>query len=151
MSTIVLTFYRLALFLHRMRIPLLPRIINKLFVRMLFGCQIGLGAKIGKRVCLAYGGLGTVLGHNAVIGDNVYIGTGVTIGSTNNDPANGVVGDNCLISAGAKIIGPVSIGRDSVIGANAVVVTDIPENCCAVGVPASVIKTGINVADYRDS
>jgi len=149
MSRIVLAIYRIAFYLHQCHIPIVPRLIAKLFIRLLFGCEIGLGAKIGKRVCLAYGGLGTVIHHRAVVGNNVYIGTGVTIGSTNRIEAVAVVGDNTLISSGAKLIGPISIGNGCVIGANAVVVDNIPDRCVAVGIPAKVIKTGIDVSQYR--
>lgn len=150
MSTIALAIYRFALLLHKARIPLLPRLINAFFLRIIFGCHIGLGAKIGKSVCLAYGGLGTVIHHEAVIGNNVYIGSCVTIGGTNKQSIFPTIGDNCLISTGVRIIGPISIGKNCVIGANAVVVDNIPDNCCAVGIPARVIKTEINVHDYRD-
>ena len=150
MSTIALAIYRFALLLHKARIPLLPRLINAFFLRIIFGCHIGLGAKIGKSVCLAYGGLGTVIHHEAVIGNNVYIGSCVTIGGTNKQSIFPTIGDDCLISTGVRIIGPISIGKNCVIGANAVVVDNIPDNCCAVGIPARVIKTEINVHDYRD-
>ncbi|HHD80170.1 MAG TPA: serine acetyltransferase [Campylobacterales bacterium] len=60
------------------------------------------------------------------------------------------MGDNCIISSGAKIIGPVKIGNNCIIGANAVVIDNIPDNCVAVGVPAKIIKTDINILDYRD-
>jgi serine O-acetyltransferase len=149
-STIVLAIYRFALLLHKARVPLLPRLINSFFLRIIFSCRIGLGAKIGKGVCLAYGGLGTVIHHKAVIGNNVYIGSNVTIGGTNRQSIFPTIGDNCLISTGVRIIGPISIGKNCVIGANAVVVDNIPDNCCAVGIPAKVIKTEINVSDYRD-
>jgi serine O-acetyltransferase len=148
-STIALAIYRFALLLYNARIPVLPRLINALCLRIVFGCYIGLGAKIGKGVCLAYGGLGTVIHHKVVIGNNVYIGSNVTIGGTNRKPTFPIIGDDCLISSGVRIIGSISVGKNCVIGANAVVIANIPDNCCAVGIPARVIKTGINVSDYR--
>ncbi|MBD3794095.1 MAG: serine acetyltransferase [Campylobacterales bacterium] len=54
-----------------------------------------------------------------------------------------------MISTGAKIIGPIQIGKNCVIGANAVVLTDIPDNCVAVGIPAKIIKENIDISDYR--
>jgi serine O-acetyltransferase len=131
------------------KIPLLPTLINKLFIRLLFGCQLGNGTKIGKNVVLGYGGLGIVIHERAVIGDNVNIGTCVTIGGTNKKYEVPVVGDNTIISSGAKIIGPIRIGKNCVIGANAVVVDDIPDNCLAVGIPARVIKENIEIANYQ--
>ena len=110
MSRIVLSIYKLAFFLYQLKVPVLPRLICKLFIRIPFGCQIGLGAQFGSKVCLAYGGLGTVIASKAIIGSNVYIGTGVTIGGTNNSEIFPVIKDNCLISTGAKINGPLTIG-----------------------------------------
>lgn len=149
MSTIVLLIYRIASFLKRVHVPLVPRLVCTLLIRIPFGCHLGLGIHFGRHVCLAYGGLGTVIHYNAVIGDNVYIGPGVTIGSTNRDPRVAHVEDNCLISTGARLIGPVTIGEGSVIGANAVVVDSVPAHALAVGIPARVIKTDINIAEYR--
>jgi len=82
MTKMALLIYRLAFFLYIKKIPLIPLLINKILLRMLFSCQIGLGAKIGKGVILGYGGLAIVIHHNAIIGNNVNIGTGVTIGGT---------------------------------------------------------------------
>ncbi len=149
MSKIVLAFYRVIFFLNWLKIPLLPSVLNKIFIRIPFGCHIGIGAKIGKRVCLAYGGMGTVIHHRAEIGDDVYIGTGVVLGGTNRNPELPVIGDKCLISAGVIIIGSVTVGRESVVGANAVVVDDVPPNSVVVGIPAKVIKNDICMDDYR--
>ena len=116
---------------------------------MLFGCQIGLGAKIGKKVNLAYGGLGVVIHDRVIIGNNVSIGTNVTIGGTSKKHQVPIIGDNSLLSTGCKIIGPVKIGENCVIGANAVVTKDIPEMSLAVGIPAKVIKKKISIHNYR--
>jgi serine O-acetyltransferase len=59
------------------------------------------------------------------------------------------IGKNSIISAGSKILGPIRIGQNCVIGANAVVTSDVPDFCLAVGVPARVIKTDISIEDYR--
>lgn len=150
MSKLALSIYRIAFLLDSMHVPIIPTLINKIFLRVLLNCQIGLGAIIGQDVILGYGGLGTVIHHKAIVGNKVNIGTGVTIGGTTKKRGIPVIGDNCIISSGAKIIGPVEIGKNVVIGANAVVVTSIPENCVAVGVPARIIKTSINITDYRD-
>lgn len=140
MSKIVLFIYKIALTLHLLRVPLLPWLINKLFLRIIFGCQIGLGAQIGKGTDLGYGGLGIVIHPRAKIGKNVRIGTGVTIGGNNGGFGVPVIHDNCLIATGAKILGPVTIGSGSIIGANAVVLKDIPPGTVFAGVPAKFIR-----------
>lgn len=149
MSKIVLIIHRIIFNLNQFGIPLLPSLLNKIFVRLIFGCQLGVGTKIGKNVDLGYGGLGIVIHENAIIGNNVNIGTCVTIGGTNKIKEVPVIGDNSIISSGAKILGPIKIGKNCVIGANAVVLNDIEDNCVAVGVPAKIIKKNINIADYR--
>lgn len=149
MSNIVLLIHKIVFKMHLLRIPLLPSLINKLFIRILFGCQLGNGTKIGNNVILAYGGLGIVIHERAVIGDNVTIGTCVTIGGTTKKVAVPVIGDNTIISSGAKILGPIEIGKNCVIGANAVVVDSIPDNCLAAGVPAKIVKENIDISDYR--
>lgn len=150
MSKSVVLVYRIAFFLMQMHIPLLPDIFNKIFVRLLFGCYIGLGAKIGKGTVLGYGGLGVVIHHRTIIGKNVIIHPGVSIGGTSNKYEVPTIGDNCIISSGAKVIGPINIGNNCIVGANAVVLTDIPDNCIVVGVPAKIIKRNINISDYKD-
>lgn len=138
MSKLVLFFYRLAFWLHRKGVPILPGLINKLFVRIIFSCQIGLGAVIGRGVDLGYGGLGVVIHHRAVIGNNVNIGSCVTIGGRSGIQEVPVIGDGTLVGSGAKILGPVKVGRNCKIGANAVVLKDVPDNHLAVGVPAEI-------------
>lgn len=148
MSKIVQIIYGIVCTLDDMKIPLLPELINKLFIRLLFGCQIGTGAKLGKNVSLGYGGLGIVIHSRSVIGNFVRIGAGVVIGGTSGKYGVPNVGDNTIIYSGAKIIGPVIIGENCVIGANAVVLTSIPNNSLVVGVPAKVIKDNINIENY---
>ncbi len=150
MSKMVVFFYKIAFFLMQIHIPLLPDILNKIFVRILFGCYIGLGAKIGKGTVLGYGGLGVVIHHRSIIGKNVIIHPGVAIGGTSKKYEVPIIGDNCIISSGAKVIGPINIGNNCIIGANAVVLTNIPDNCIVVGIPAKIIKRDINIFDYRD-
>jgi serine O-acetyltransferase len=149
LSRIVVILHGAIQALYRAGIPWLPALLNKIFIRLLFGCQIGIGTKLGKKVTLGYGGLGTVIHDRAEIGDNVSIGNCVTIGGTSKKHQVPVIGENAIISTGAKILGPVTIGRNCVIGANAVVLDNVPDNCVAVGVPAKVIKTEIDITEYR--
>lgn len=151
MSKIVLALYSFSLALHDAGVPWLPRLINKLFVRLLFGCEIGLGARIGPGSILGYGGLGVVIHPRVRIGARVQVGPGVTIGGTTKKYGVPTIGDDAIISSGAKILGPIHVGSASVIGANAVVLKDIPDHCVAAGVPAVVIKCGIDIDDYRDA
>lgn len=147
MSKVVLAIYGLALWLHQKKIPLLPNII-KVIIRLIFGCQIGIGAKIGKGSALGYGGMGIVIHDRAVLGNNVIVGPHVVIGGSSKAYEVPVIGDNCLIAPGAKILGPVKIGNNCVIGANAVVVKDVSDNTMVGGIPAKILKTDINIQDY---
>ncbi len=149
MSKVVVYIYYFALFLHDLKIPILPKLINVVFIRLLFGCQITLGAKLGKGTVLGYGGLGIVIHERAVIGKNVMVGSGVTIGGTSKIYEVPVIGDNTMIAPGAKILGPVKIGKNCVIGANAVVLKDVPDNTIVGGIPAKVLKTDIDISIYR--
>ena len=148
MSKLVQIIYGIVYVLYSMKVPLLPEIINKLFIRLLFGCQIGTGAKLGKNVSLGYGGLGIVIHPRSVIGDSVTVGTGVVIGGTSGKYEVPEIGNNTIISSGAKIIGPVTVGKNCVIGANAVVINDIPDNSLVVGVPAKIVKYNIDIKNY---
>ena len=150
MSKLILSIHRIVYSLKLLGIPVLPSLINKIFIRFLFGCQLGTGTKFGNNVSLVYGGLGVTIHERAVIGNNVYIGTCVTIGGTTKKYEVPVIGDNSFISTGAKILGPVKIGKNCVIGANAVVLDDIPDRCVAVGMPAKIVKRDIDISNYRD-
>jgi serine O-acetyltransferase len=148
MSDVILFLYRVAMRLRRWHIPVLPVLIQYA-IRLTFGCHISLGAEIGPRTHLAYGGLGTVIHSAAVIGRNVYVGTNVTVGGRNGADGAPVIEDNCFIGTGAKLLGDIVIGRDSVVGANSVVLIDVPERSCAAGVPAKIVRTDIDLAQYR--
>ncbi len=100
--------------------------------------QVGGGTKFG------YGGIGVVIHARAVLGKNCSIAPNVTIGGKSRWYEVPVIGDNVHISGGAKILGPIRIGNNVTIGANAVVVKDVPDNCIVAGVPAKIIKTNVN-------
>lgn len=119
----------------------LARIISQR-ARRITGIEIHPGAKIGKNLFIDHG-MGVVIGETAEIGDNVTMYHGVTLGGVGGEPnvkRHPTVKDNVIIGAGAKILGPVTIGTGAKIGANAVVLKDIPPYATAVGMPAKVVK-----------
>lgn len=105
------------------------------------GIEIHPAAKIGKGLVIDHG-MGVVIGETTEIGDNCTIYQGVTLGGTGKDTGkrHPTLGNNVLVGAGAKVLGPFKVGDNSRIAANAVVLTEIPENSTAVGVPARVVK-----------
>lgn len=108
------------------------------FTRFLTGVEIHPGATIGRRFFIDHG-MGIVIGETAEIGDGVMLYHGVTLGGqvltqTKRHPT---VEDDVVIGAGAKVLGPITIGKGSAIGANAVVTKDVPANHIAVGIPAA--------------
>ena len=109
--------------------------------RRLTGIEIHPAAKIGKRFFIDHG-MGVVIGETAEIGDDCTIYQGVTLGGTGKDVGkrHPTLGDNVMVGAGAKVLGPVYIGSNSKIAANAVVLHPVSENSTAVGIPAKVVK-----------
>ena len=127
---------------HRMwAVPALrgaARILAQL-TRLLTGIEIHPGATIGRRFFIDHG-MGVVIGETAEIGDDVMLYHGVTLGgrSLEHGKRHPTLGDRVTIGAGAKVLGPVNIGSDSAIGANAVVTHDVPAESIATGIPAVV-------------
>ena len=109
--------------------------------RFATGVEIHPAAVIGQRVFMDHAN-GVVIGETAEVGDDVTLYQGVTLGGTSLSAIkrHPTVGDRVTIGAGAKILGPITIGADSRIGANAVVVKSVPENSVVVGVPGQVIS-----------
>lgn len=143
--------YRVAYWLHQRRVPLLPWLL-KCVNRIIFSVVLPPSATLGKDVLLSYEGLGTVIHHCAVIGDAAIIGAGVTIGGRSGKQDVPVIGEHALIGSGAKILGNIHIGAYASIGANAVVLQDVPDYGVAVGVPARVIRINRpqDIPDYRN-
>lgn len=141
-----ISFYRVANILYRYKIPFLPKLI-KLLIFIVYNCSIPYECKIGCNSFLGYGGIGVVIHKDAVIGANVNIGSNVTIGGRSNQSAVPVIGNNVYIATGAKILGNIRIGDRVIIGANAVVISDVPSDCVVAGIPAKIIKQGVNVFD----
>ncbi|MBX9988616.1 serine O-acetyltransferase [Priestia aryabhattai] len=129
--------YRVANYLHKKKVPLIPLALTRI-IQITYGIDIDYRAKIGSGCCIVHG-VGTVVGCGAVIGENAKIYHGVTLGiadSPNREDGFPTVGDNALIGAGAKLLGKINIGDQVRIGANSVVINDIPNNCSAFGIPA---------------
>ena len=114
------------------------------YLRVVYGCDIMPGTKIGDGTRFPHRGLGVVINKDCIIGSNCTIEKGVVIGGRSGNPIVPIIGDNVLIGCNAVVIGPVIISNGSQIGAGAVVVHDVPENSVAVGNPAKIIKTNIN-------
>ncbi len=131
--------HRVAHRLYRLGVPLVPRFISHLG-RAWTGIEIHPGATLGPGFFIDHG-MGVVIGETTEIGCNVTIYQGVTLGGTGKEKGkrHPTVGDNVVIAAGAKVLGPVHIGSNSRVGAGAVVVADVPENCTVVGVPGRIV------------
>lgn len=148
-----LILYRIAHKLYNKKLFFLARLTSQ-FGRFLTGIEIHPGAKIGKGLFIDHG-MGVVIGETAEIGDNVTIYHGVTLGGTGKEKGkrHPTVGDNVIIGSGAKVLGPIYIGNNVKIGANAVVLKDVPSYATAVGIPARIIEkissnTIIEIKDY---
>ena len=113
--------------------------------RVLFSCDIGIGAQIDPSCIFHHSGLGCVIHSDAVVGKNCRFFQHVTIGSAwrgGATPGEHVpkVGNNVLLGCGCVLLGDIEIGDDAVIGANAVVTKSVPAGCIAVGVPARIVE-----------
>ena len=136
-------FHRVANFFAIAKFNLVARIISQ-FSRFLTGIEIHPNAKIGKNLFIDHG-MGVVIGETSEIGDNVTIYHMVTLGgispSINSDDQRNTkrhptLMDNVVVGSGAQILGPVVVGKNAKIGANAVVTKDVDENSVMVGIPA---------------
>jgi serine O-acetyltransferase len=136
---LLLAIHALSHWLWKHHVPLLPKLLA-LFNRVVFATQLPAETRLGKGVKLNYSGLGTILHPRAVIGDRVEIGPGVVIGGRSEIWEVPVIEDDVQIGVGAKVLGPVRVGRGAVIGANAVVLNDVPAGAVVVGIPARVLR-----------
>ncbi len=139
--------HRLAHFLYRHKIPIIPKIIYYLQF-LLFNSSVPYQVEIGKNTKFAYGGIGCVIHERVRIGDNCIVRQGITIGGKSKIYEVPVIGNDVYIGAGARILGNVHIGNNVVIGANAVVSKDVPSGCIVAGVPAKIIERDVQMCDY---
>lgn len=139
--------YRIERWLYVHHVPILPKIIKGL-IYLIHNSSIPYEAEIGEHCKFLYGGIGCVIGKQTKIGDYVIIGTNVLTGGRSNKDGMPVIGNNVYIATGAKILGNITIADNVIIGANAVVIHDVPSNCSVGGVPARILKSNIDVAEY---
>ncbi|MBM6861811.1 serine O-acetyltransferase, partial [Clostridium saudiense] len=152
-----LILYRVAHYLYLKNFFFMARLISQL-ARFFTGIEIHPGAKIGKGLFIDHG-MGVVIGETTEIGDNVTIYHGVTLGGTGKDKGkrHPTVGSDVIIGCGAKVLGPIIIGDGAKIGANAVVLKDVPTGVTAVGKAAKnlirVVKSDSDSvkANYKKS
>ena len=122
------------------------------FAKFITGIEIHPGATIGKGLVIDHGS-GVVIGETAEIGDNCTLYQGVTLGGTGKDTGkrHPTLGNNVMVGAGAKVLGPFRIGDNSKIAAGAVVLSEIPSNATAVGIPARVVRRdGVKVMSCEE-
>ena len=146
-------FHYIANKLWNLKFHLFARMISQ-FSRFLTGIEIHPGAKIGKNLFIDHG-MGVVIGESSDIGNDVTLYHGVTLGgispSENSDTQRNVkrhptLEDNVIVGSSAQILGPITIGKSARIGANAVVLKDVPNNATMVGNPAKNISTNTDLS-----
>ncbi len=139
-----LIWHRMAHWCYQHRIFFLARFISQTG-RFFTGIEVHPGAKIGSNLFIDHG-MGIVIGETAEIGDNCTIYHGVTLGGTGKDKGkrHPTIGNNVLIGAGAKVLGPFSIGDNAMVGANSVVLKEIPPNSTVTGIPGHIVKQKTN-------
>ena len=136
-----IAIHRISHFLSKIKLNVLARFLSSIS-RMFTQIEIHPNAVIGKNLLIDHGS-GVVIGETAIVGDNCTIYQGVTLGGTGKEKGkrHPTICNNVIIGSGAKILGNITIGDNCKIGANSVVLTNIPPNSTAVGIPAKVVKT----------
>jgi serine O-acetyltransferase len=139
-GTQAILLHRIAHFFFTVGMPFIPRYLSNIN-RQLTGIEIHPGAKIGKDFFIDHGS-GVVIGETAEIGDNCLLYQGVTLGGTSDkrEKRHPTLLNNVVVGAGAKIIGPITIGNNVKIGANSVVINDVPDNSVVVGIPGKIVS-----------
>lgn len=135
----MLKIHAVAHWLWKKHVPLLPRLLS-LFNRVVFAVQLPASTVLGPGVRLNYSGLGTIIHHRAVVGAHAEIAPGVVIGGRSGMWEVPVIEEDVHIGVGAKVLGPVRVGRGAIVGANAVVLHDVPPGTTVVGIPARILR-----------
>ncbi len=132
-------FYRASHWLWNHRLKFLGRLVSHLG-RLMTGIEIHPGATIGRGFFIDHG-MGVVIGETAEIGDNCTLYHGVTLGGTSwaKEKRHPTLGNNVVVGSGAKILGPFTVGDNSKIGSNSVVVKEVPEQATVVGIPGRIV------------
>jgi len=133
-------FHRVTNVIHRLGVPFLPRVMSMLN-RFLTGVEIHQAARIGPGFFIDHG-MGVVIGETAEIGEDCMLFHGVTLGGTGKETGkrHPTLLDGVVVGAGAKILGAITIGKNSYVGGNSVVLQDVPDNCTVVGIPGRVAR-----------
>lgn len=134
--------HRIAHFLFKHKLFYLARLVSQIS-RFFTGIEIHPGATIGRRLFIDHGS-GVVIGETTEIGDDCTIFQGVTLGGTGKDHGkrHPTLGNNISVGSGSRILGPVHIGDNAKIAANAVVLNDVPNDSTVVGIPAEIVRIG---------
>jgi serine O-acetyltransferase len=143
--------HRVSHALHESGVPLAPRMLANV-MKVVTGVEIHPAARIGRGLFIDHGA-GVVIGETAEVGDDVTMYQGVTLGGTGfaRGKRHPTVGDEVMIGSGAKLLGPIEVGDRSKIGANSVVIHDVPPNCTVVGNPGHPVRVDGKKPDGPDA
>jgi len=137
------TNYRITHRIHRLGLYKIARLLSGIS-QLLTSIDIHPASKIGKRVFIDHG-IGVVIGETAILEDDILIYQGVTLGGVSLEKGfkrHPTIKSGVVIGAGAKVLGNITVGKNSKIGANSVVIKDVPDESTAIGIPAKVIEKG---------
>lgn len=142
-GTVAVLVYRYGRWVHDLKIPVVKQLLNVFYllgkiVVVGFGIYIPVRANIGKGLTIH--NFSGIFICEADIGENCIVFQGVTVGHLRGQPNPPKIGNNVMLAAGAKVLGSVTIGNNVVVGANSVVMTDIPDNCTVMGIPARIVS-----------
>lgn len=136
-ESIVIKFYKIERWFYVHKMKILAKIVYHL-IQILFGCTIPYSTILEKGVNIAHFH-GIVIHQKTKIGKGSIIYQNVCVGGRNGK-GGAIIGENCILGTGCCILGEIKIGNNVKIGANAVVLEDIPDNCTVVGIPAKIVK-----------
>ena len=141
----ILVFHRVSHFLYKCHLKFLARL-NSQIARFFTGIEIHPGAKIGRRLFIDHG-MGIVIGETTTIGNDCTLYHGVTLGGTGKDKykRHPDLGNKVIVGCGAKVLGPIKIGNNVKIGANAVVLKNVEDNSTVVGIPGKTVIRAIRI------